>query len=124
MKIALGLLVILSFGLSLAADGGLRDPTRPPDAAVAGEASGATALRLDAVLRPVSGRPAAVINGSTLRIGGEIQGKKLVAIHESSVILQGAEGREILSLAPEVEKTMKSTRTDRPGIKKKPGGGR
>ena len=117
------LMVVFLAGTVSAGDGALRDPTRPADVVASDAAHGeAVALRLDAVLRPVTGRPAVIINGETVKLGGEIEGRKLVAVREASVVLQGAAGREILSLAPEVEKTMRSGR-ELPAAKRKPGGG-
>lgn len=108
--------------LAQAADGPLRDPTRPPDAASLPGAEGDGSLRLDAVLRPVGGKPAAVINGETVQLGTQVQGKRLVAVRETEVVLRGPQGMEILRLAPAVEKTNRPGGTDRSGGKKTRGG--
>lgn len=127
MRGLLFLLVLNAFVPSLRAaeEGLLRDPTRPVDAPASSSGNDVAGglLRLDMVIRPVSGKPTAIINGETMKIGDEIQGLKLMVIGESSVQLRGADGKETVTLVPGIEKTMRSTQINRPAIVKKPGGG-
>lgn len=127
MRSLIFLLLLNAFVPSLRAaeDGLLRDPTRPADApaSLSGNEVVGGVVRLDMVIRPVSGKPTAIINGETMKIGDEIQGLKLMVIGESSVQLRGADGKETVTLVPGIEKTMRSTQINRPAIVKKPGGG-
>jgi MSHA biogenesis protein MshK len=45
---------------------------------------------------------AAIINGETVNLGGKYGDSKLVEVHESSVVLQNAQGRRVLELFPKV----------------------
>ena len=110
MKALLPATMILVISAGWAAD--LRslpdDPTRPPDAALAADGSplsGAT-VGLSSVMMPKKGRPAAVIDGQVVLLGGVIREATLVSVTENSVILEGAGGREKLYLTPAVEKTV------------------
>lgn len=118
-QVLLGVLVCLP--LWAAGEGALRDPTLPPDAKAENTEDGA--FRLEAVIRPRGDRPSAVINGRTVKLGEEIQGMKLIAVREASVLLRGAQGSESVLLAPGVEKTVKSPQPERPAAKKNRGGG-
>lgn len=104
MKTARKLLLLVCLSpLAALAQTPLRDPTRPPAALESGfEAAGG--LRLEAVLRPQGGRPAALINGRTLALGAEIEGRRLVSVGDGEVALRGPEGVEVLRLVPMVEK--------------------
>lgn len=124
----LGLILILLSSLSIvayAADGVLRDPTRPADASESSveTETAARVFHLDLVIRPVSGKPSVVINGETFKLGEKVQEMKLISIRESSVVLQGPDGKEILTLVPGVEKTMRQTQSNRVARGQKPGGG-
>lgn len=93
----------------------LADPTRPPvqAAAPAGNAANAAAapaaMGLQSVIlsRGGKGRPAAVINGEVVQLGGKVGEARLVKVEEDHVVLLGAEGRETLRLMPAAEKVMK-----------------
>ncbi|MCX8145434.1 MAG: hypothetical protein N3C59_03765 [Azovibrio sp.] len=83
----------------------LRDPTRPPGLAQQAAGSAEQGLRLDAIKRGRAGKALAVINGTRLYVGDEIQGWRLMAVGDSAVRLQGPEGRQTLRLTPAVEAT-------------------
>jgi MSHA biogenesis protein MshK len=48
-------------------------------------------------------RRAAIIDGKTLELGGKFGVAKLVEVNEGSVVLQGPQGRQVLSLFPQVK---------------------
>ncbi len=93
----------------------LADPTRPPPQALvpAGAAASAAAVPAAIGLQSVilnrngKGRPAAVINGEVVQLGGKVGEARLVKVEEDHVVLLGTEGREILRLMPAAEKVMK-----------------
>lgn len=86
------------------------DPTQPPMGAVAADGSMAvsSAVGLTSVVLPKNGKPAAVIDGQVVPLGGTVRDAKLVRISENSVVLEGIDGEERLFLTPSVEKTMSS----------------
>lgn len=103
----LSLLIALVAGV--AQGEALPDPTRPPPG-FAGDAGEAPVVdsgpRLQSVVVPRQGRPAAVISGKTVR-QGEIWGdSRLVEVTENSVVLVGPQGRQRLLLLPDVQKEM------------------
>lgn len=117
-------LACLSLSCLATEEGLLRDPTRPPDALPVNAGAGnEVALRLDAVLRPAQGKPAAVINGETVKLGGEINGMRLTAVREAEVVLRGPQGSETLRLAPEVSKTIRQNGPAATGNRKRAGSG-
>jgi MSHA biogenesis protein MshK len=86
------------------------DPTRPPQSAASQEteagreAKGAKPQpRLQSVLISPR-RKLAVIDGRTVRLGGEIDGARVVAITEGSVTLRRGAETYTLSLYPAVAK--------------------
>lgn len=97
------LLLTCSLGLH-AQELPLRDPTRPADWAARETPGEADALRLEAIKRGPEGRPLATINGNNLHLGQEIRGLRLVRIGATSVLLEGAEGRQELRLTPGVQR--------------------
>lgn len=123
-----------------AEESSLPDPTRPPPdvassaaptgAAGPAGASGATATASgDAVAQAAASgltsiflrkgaRPAAIINGQYVELGGKVGERKVVRITEGEVALAGTEGQEILRLTPGIEK--KPIVEKEPAIKKKP----
>ncbi len=89
----------------------LRDPTLPPPAFVnpaegwlGDSLSEAAELRLEGIRRGSDGVAVAVINGALYRQGAEVAGRRIVRIAEDVVWLRGAQGREVLRLAPDVGK--------------------
>lgn len=107
--------------------GGLADPTRPAAAylpggvAEAGVPTIAPLSRLTSVKLPHRGAvPSAVIDGQLVRLGERVGEDKLVKVNETSVVLEGKEGRETLYLIPDVTKTPAVKRTtNRPSAKEK-----
>ncbi len=94
---------------ALAGEGdGVPDPTRPPTAVIKSlensrEATAAPVALQSVILRP-GARPAAIIAGERVELGGDFGGARLVKVSEQEVVLQGPSGREVLRLTPGVEK--------------------
>lgn len=130
-------------GTVRAEESSLPDPTRPPPDAVssaaptgtagtagAAGASGATASAsgdtaaqaaasgLTSIFLRKGARPAAIINGQYVELGGKVGERKVVRITEGEVALAGAEGQEVLRLTPGIEKKLIVEKE--PVIKKKP----
>lgn len=86
----------------------LSDPTRPVIGVVSATEAGAANTVHPVVkegLQSVIISPqhrAAVINGVTVALGGKVGDATLVEVRESSVVLQGAQGRRVLELYPGV----------------------
>jgi len=82
----------------------LRDPTRPPDAPLAGSDSGAIATRaaprLQSVLVSSNGRRVAVIDGRTVRVGDRVGEASVTGIGETSVALRRGKTIETIRLYP------------------------
>lgn len=121
MTACIGLLPTLAAGLPGMARAQLADPTRPPleIAAPAGTAAGGATgetgsspaasanTGLQSIILRQEGRPAALINGTVVELGGKVGDMRLVKVDEDSVVLLGPEGRETLKLIPGIEKTSK-----------------
>ncbi|WIM05205.1 MAG: hypothetical protein OHM77_10940 [Candidatus Nitricoxidivorans perseverans] len=93
------------------AQGSLPDPTRPPGATVAAPHGSTqavpTASGLSSVILRKGAKPAAVIDGQYVELGGKVGERKVVRIAEGEVVLKNAEsadGRETLLLTPGIEK--------------------
>lgn len=105
-------LLACSFALTVQAQA-LRDPTQPPPAFLDDSArSTADALAgerpaLTTIVRRHGAKPLAVINGEMVRQGGKIGDWVVVRISESEVVLRGENGRELLTLSPDVDKRNK-----------------
>lgn len=117
MTACIGLLPTLTAGLPCTARAQLADPTRPPveiaapaaageGVAAGGAASGAVPANtgLQSIILRQEGRPAALINGTVVELGGKVGEMRLVKVEEDAVVLLGPEGRETLKLIPGVEK--------------------
>lgn len=105
LKSALTLLLLAG---SAAASAQLADPTRPPltaepAAALAGTAPPA-ASGLQSVILKKKGKPAALINGEIVELGGMVGESRLVKVSEDAVVLKGTSGEETLRLMPSAEK--------------------
>jgi MSHA biogenesis protein MshK len=88
----------------------LPDPTRPPAGWASGQAAmpeGYGGAMLQSVILPRRGKPAAVINGERVELGGKYGELRVVGISESEVILKGPAGEQVLKMVPEVEKRMR-----------------
>lgn len=84
----------------------LPDPTRMPAEVSAPAAAGGAAAAPDSGLQSViiaPGRRVAIINGQTVKQGGKYGDSRLIEVNESSVVLRGPEGKQVLSLFPGVE---------------------
>lgn len=107
--------------LLLAAGGacaqGFADPTRPPAAVeqpAAGDAAAsasAPASGLQTILRREGSKPAAIINGEFVVLGGQVGEARLVRVDEASVTLRGPTGKDVLYLTPGIAKTPAATET-------------
>ncbi|MBI2306802.1 MAG: hypothetical protein HYU78_05815 [Rhodocyclales bacterium] len=106
MKLRALLLILLTpFGWAADPSPLPDDPTRPPAGiADADGASAAASNGLMAVMLPRKGKPAAVIDGQLVPLGGTVRGARLVKITENFVVLEGEQGREQLYLTPDIEK--------------------
>lgn len=109
-RIMLALFVAL---FSVAATAGeLPDPTRPPAsiaAPVAAAGSGAIEnqpVGLQSVIISKT-RRAAIIDGETVELGGKHGDAKLTEVNEGSVVLRGVQGRQVMTLFPDVKMTSK-----------------
>ncbi|WP_312437422.1 MSHA biogenesis protein MshK [Janthinobacterium sp.] len=82
----------------------LADPTRPPDAPLAGSGSGAIVTRaapqLQSVLVSSSGRRVAVIDGRTVRVGDKLGEFIVAGIADTSVTLRRGKTIETIRLYP------------------------
>lgn len=99
--------------LAMAASGvhaeDLIDPTRPPASITAPFAMG-SAIPKAAGLQSIiisKNRRAAIIDGETVELGGKHGDVKLLEVNEGSVVLSGAQGRQVLTLFPDVKITGK-----------------
>ena len=82
----------------------LVDPTRPPNAPVGGEmpeANGGTQLQSILI---ASNRKLAIINGTTVPLGGMVGEAKVVKITETEVTLRKGDETEVLRLYPGIDK--------------------
>lgn len=90
----------------------LLDPTRPPaiiDTFVAraeGDQAGDMAPGLQSIIISKN-RRAAIIDGENIELGGKHGDAKLIEVNEGNVVLQGAQGRQVLALFPDVQMTRK-----------------
>lgn len=88
----------------------LPDPTRPPasiTAPVVAPAGGA-AVKQSAGLQSIiisKTRRAAIIDGESVELGGKHGDVKLIEVNEGSVVLRGTQGRQVLTLFPDVKIT-------------------
>jgi hypothetical protein len=87
----------------------LADPTRPPGetgkaAELSGGATAPSVTGLQSVILRKQGKPAALINGEVVELGGMVGEAKLVKVTEDAVVLQGPGGEETLRLMPSAEK--------------------
>lgn len=97
---------VIAVALAVLAPGafaqGLPDPTRPPATLYNAAGSGGSARsgpQLQSVLVS-QGRRVAVIDGETYRVGDSYQGKRLVSVSDSEVVLAQGRQRQVLKLYP------------------------
>jgi len=83
------------------------DPTRPAidtGIAIPGMAAASATTGLQSIIQRQNGKPAALINGQVVELGGKLGDARLVKIGDDFVVLRGVMGNEILRLTPDVEK--------------------
>lgn len=85
----------------------LPDPTRPPAEISAsptptGQIAAPEGNRLQSIIISPT-RRAAIIGGQTVELGAKHGDTRLVEVRENGVTLQGAEGRQVLALFPDVD---------------------
>lgn len=101
------LIVPLLLCISCAALAQSADPTRPAIdtglAASTGMAASPVA-GLQSIIQRKSGKPAALINGVVVELGGKVGEARLVKIGDDFVVLRGDMGSEILRLTPDAVK--------------------
>ena len=101
------LTLLLPLFISCAALAQSADPTRPAiDTGVSapGVAAAPATAGLQSIIQRRNGKPAALINGAMVELGGKVGEARLVRIGDDFVVLRGALGNEILRLTPDVEK--------------------
>jgi MSHA biogenesis protein MshK len=114
------LLMLMGIAACAAAWGqGLSDPTRPPGSTnEASPAAGSEELtsgpRLQSVLI-AQGRRVAVINGTTVSLGGMVGDAKVMKISETEVVLRRGQETEVLKMYPGIEKQATKRRVSRQG---------
>jgi MSHA biogenesis protein MshK len=100
--------ILLLGAVSSAFAQGLADPTRPATAgggtATGADAGQGTANGLQTIIRRHGRKPAAVINGEYVVLGGRVGDARLVKVGEDSVVLQRPAGKEEMKLLPGIEK--------------------
>lgn len=88
---------------------GLPDPTRPPAAAieVLSDAKGepVPAASVQTIIQRQGARPAAVINGEYVELGGRVGDARVVRITDAAVTLRTDGSQEVLTLTPGIERT-------------------
>lgn len=98
---------LLTLAASCACADELPDPTRPPASISAPVVAGSTAPKpagLQSIILSKN-RRAAIIDGDTVELGGMHNGARLLEVNEGSVVLSGAQGRQVLTLFPDVRIT-------------------
>lgn len=89
----------------------LPDPTRPPASLAAPVAApaGEAAAKQPAVLQSIiisKNRRAAIIGGETVELGGKYGDAKLIEVNEGNVVLHSAQGRQVMTLFPDVKRNV------------------
>ncbi len=102
-------LILPWLALPYSAQAQLSDPTRPPPAlsAAASDPTGVPLMAntgLQSVILKKTGKPAALIDGVVVELGGKVGDARLVKVNEDSVVLRGPQGEETLRLMPAAEK--------------------
>lgn len=110
----MALIFLVAFqAVSVHAAENLTDPTRPPtmivapEAAVGAGAEGIQASGLRSIIISKT-RRAAIIDGETIELGKKHGDARLVEVNEGSVVLRGPQGRQVLTLFPDVSITKKT----------------
>lgn len=100
------LVVAMLFPL-IAVAGELADPTRLPaimaePVAAVGGATESQPTRLTSIIISTT-RRAAIIDGETVELGDKHGADRLIEVNEGGVVLKGAQGRQVLTLFPDVK---------------------
>jgi len=107
--------ILLVSSLAAAAYAQGADPTRPPYETAAPLAQGqpqpAPPGGLQSIMRRKGGKPAAMIDGVVVELGGKVGEARLIRIGEDFVVLRGPQGVETLYLTPGIAK--KSVRKEK-----------
>ncbi len=108
MMIACGLALLAA--MTVAQAQGLPDPTRPPAAVIEAvpDATGelaVPALTVQTIIQRQGARPAAVINGEYVELGGRVGDARVVRITDAAVTLRTDGTQEIITLTPGIERT-------------------
>lgn len=90
----------------------LADPTRPPaimvePVAAVGGATESQPTRLTSILISTT-RRAAIIDGETVELGDKHGVDRLIEVNEGGVVLKGTQGRQVLTLFPDVKMVSRS----------------
>ncbi|MDD2913866.1 MAG: hypothetical protein PHP70_00960 [Gallionella sp.] len=81
----------------------LPDPTRPPTSITLPAATaGSLPTGLQSIIISKT-RRAAIIDGETVELRGKHGDATLIEVNENGVVLQGAQGRQVLTLFPDVK---------------------
>lgn len=92
----------------------LSDPTRPPAIIAAPVSAGIeTGDGPPAGLQSIiisKNRRAAIIDGETVELGKKHGDARLVEVNEGNVVLQGVQGRQVLTLFPGVKMTQRESK--------------
>ena len=85
----------------------LPDPTRPPaELAAPADKAAIQPAGLQSIIISET-RRAAIIDGKTVELGGKYGDTKLIEVNEGNVVLRGAQGRQVMTLFPDVRMTGK-----------------
>lgn len=89
----------------------LPDPTRPPAslaapvAVPAEEAVASHPVVLQSIIISKT-RRAAIIGGETVELGGKYGDAKLIEVNEGNVVLRSAQGRQVMTLFPDMKRNV------------------
>lgn len=119
---ASGLFMLMACAFAMAQSGG--DPTRPaiedkPAPSQVDQAAAPVSSGLQSIIRRKNSKPAAIINGEYIELGGRLGEAKLTNVEDGYVVMTNPAGaKEILVLTPGVEKKMNHKETARTAITK------
>lgn len=88
----------------------LPDPTRPP-AMIAMPSAGLVQAQPEGLQSIIISktRRAAIIDGETVELKGKHGDARLIEVNEGNVVLQNAQGRQVLTLFPEVQMAVRKS---------------
>jgi MSHA biogenesis protein MshK len=114
------LLMLLACGFAMAQSGG--DPTRPaiedkPAPSQVDQTAAPVSSGLQSIIRRKNSKPAAIINGEYIELGGRLGEAKLTRVEDGYVVMTNPAGaKEILVLTPGVEKKMNNKETAKKAV--------